>query len=173
MQNLGRFGILVCREPKHWDRRYLSWECRQVCDFDSVESKAVKLSQYSTILPVHNATVDGSNHAPIQYVSPFPLNSTIPLPIYATSTNTSVDDDACNPLPGNTSDLSSVVVVIRRSTNCTLVKNLFGGSTGSLRLMESFATRKNRLEILRKWAESTFSSISESYCFNLSWQAEI
>ena len=126
-----------------------------------LESNAVKLSPNSTILPVRNATVNGPKHSPIQYVSLLPLNTTSPLPIYATSTNTSVDDDACNPLPDNTTDLSSFLVVIRRGNNCTLVKNpFFGGSTGYGRTHEIF-TRIKKLQILRRRAESLLSSISE------------
>lgn len=39
-----------------------------------------------------------------------------PLPIYATSNDTTIMDDACYPLPDNTPDLSDFVVIVRRGT---------------------------------------------------------
>ena len=51
------------------------------------------------------------------YFNPVPLtNVTTPFEIYATSTNTSTVDDACDPLPENTPDLTDKVVVIRRGS---------------------------------------------------------
>ena len=68
----------------------------------------------SMVIPLQNATVHGVDHPPITYVSPLPLNITGSLPIYATSTNTSIEDDACSPLAQDTPDLSKYLVVIRR-----------------------------------------------------------
>lgn len=69
-------------------------------------------------------TVDLSNgHAPIAYYSLFPLPVPGSHPIYATSTDTSVPDDACNPLPDSTPDLGNYVVLIRRGT-CTFLTKL-------------------------------------------------
>jgi hypothetical protein len=42
--------------------------------------------------------------------------------MYATSTDTSVVDDACDPLPNTTPDLSSMLVVIRYSTVCAPIE---------------------------------------------------
>ncbi|KAG9048751.1 hypothetical protein FS837_012114 [Tulasnella sp. UAMH 9824] len=61
-------------------------------------------------------TITLSNgHAPIAYNSFLPLKVDGSLPIYATSTDTDIADDACNPLPDTTPDLSGYVVVVRRA----------------------------------------------------------
>ncbi|KAI0633256.1 subtilisin-like protease [Trametes polyzona] len=77
----------------------------------------------NTVIPLQNATVHGVAHDPITYFEtfPFPINGT--LPIFATSNDTTVVDDACNPLPDDTPDLSSFVVIVRRGT-CTFVQKL-------------------------------------------------
>ncbi|KAG5637680.1 hypothetical protein DXG03_004395, partial [Asterophora parasitica] len=75
------------------------------------------------VIPLQNAIVGGVRHAPITYFQTLPLNVTKTLPIYALSKNVSIPDDACNPLPPNTPDLSPYVVLIRRGT-CTFVTKL-------------------------------------------------
>ncbi|KAN0065840.1 hypothetical protein ACQY0O_000970 [Thecaphora frezii] len=50
--------------------------------------------------------------------SPFKFNGSSTLEIYATSTDPEVTNDACNPLPNSTPDLSNKVVVVGRGT-CT------------------------------------------------------
>ncbi|KAF7351933.1 Minor extracellular protease vpr [Mycena venus] len=55
------------------------------------------------------------------------------LPLYVISNDTTVVDDACNPLPASTPDLSPFVVLVRRGT-CTFVTKLaniaaFGATT--------------------------------------------
>lgn len=75
---------------------------------------------FSTIIPLQNATVHGVQHDPITYFSTFPLPVNGSLPIFATSNDTTVVDDACNPLPASTPDLSKFLVIIRRGT-CTFV----------------------------------------------------
>ncbi|KIM45535.1 hypothetical protein M413DRAFT_343058 [Hebeloma cylindrosporum] len=77
----------------------------------------------NTVIPLQNATVQGVAHNPITYFATFPLPVTGQLPIFATSTDITVADDACNPLPDSTPDLSKFVVVIRRGT-CTFVQKL-------------------------------------------------
>lgn len=74
----------------------------------------------NTVIPLQNATVHGVTHAPITYFDTFPLPITATLPIFATSTDTTVADDACDPLPDSTPDLSKFLVVVRRGT-CTFV----------------------------------------------------
>lgn len=49
---------------------------------------------------------------------PLPVNGTLPL--YVISNDTTIVDDACNPLPDSTPDLSAFVVLVRRGT-CTFV----------------------------------------------------
>ncbi|EJD50489.1 subtilisin-like protease [Auricularia subglabra TFB-10046 SS5] len=61
----------------------------------------------------------GADHAPIPYISDgsiVPVDITGEWPIYAISTDTSVPDDACNPLPDSTPDLSTFVTVVRRGS---------------------------------------------------------
>ncbi|KAG9032752.1 hypothetical protein FS837_002643 [Tulasnella sp. UAMH 9824] len=54
-----------------------------------------------------------NGHSPIPYYSFEALDVTGSWPIYATSQDTTVDADACSPLPGSTPDLSTYVVLIR------------------------------------------------------------
>ncbi|KAI9067297.1 subtilisin-like protease [Trametes sanguinea] len=77
----------------------------------------------NTIIPLQNATVHGVEHNPITYFATFPLPINGTLPIFATSNDTTVVDDACNPLPDDTPDLSPFVVIIKRGT-CTFVQKL-------------------------------------------------
>lgn len=74
----------------------------------------------STVIPLQNATVGGVVHAPITYFETFPFPITQALPIFATSNDTTVIDDACNPLPPSVPDLSKFLVLVRRGT-CTFV----------------------------------------------------
>lgn len=75
----------------------------------------------NTIIPLQNATVHGVTHDPITYFDALPLPITETLPIFATSTDTTVVDDACDPLPDSTPDLSKFIVIVRRGT-CTFVR---------------------------------------------------
>ncbi|KAG8901449.1 hypothetical protein FRC01_009845, partial [Tulasnella sp. 417] len=69
-------------------------------------------------------TITLSNgHEPIIYNSFLPLKVDGSLPIYATSTDTDIADDACNPLPDTTPDLSGSVVIIRRGS-CAFTQKL-------------------------------------------------
>ncbi|KXN90803.1 Minor extracellular protease vpr [Leucoagaricus sp. SymC.cos] len=75
------------------------------------------------IIPLQNATVHGVQHDPITYFNALPLPVNGSLPIFATSNSTTVVDDACNPLPDDTPDLSGRLVVIRRGT-CPFTQKL-------------------------------------------------
>ncbi|PPQ89471.1 hypothetical protein CVT25_011997 [Psilocybe cyanescens] len=77
----------------------------------------------NTIIPLQNATVHGVTHDPITYFAslPFPIEGV--LPVYATSNDTTIADDACDPLPDSTPDLSDKVVIIRRGS-CNFVQKL-------------------------------------------------
>ncbi|RPD78695.1 subtilisin-like protease [Lentinus tigrinus ALCF2SS1-7] len=77
----------------------------------------------NTVIPLQNATVHGVAHDPIPYFDALPLPVNATLPVFATSNDTTVVDDACNPLPDDTPDLSGFVVVVRRGT-CTFVQKL-------------------------------------------------
>ncbi|KAI0823378.1 subtilisin-like protease [Trametes gibbosa] len=77
----------------------------------------------NTVIPLQNATVHGVAHDPITYFATFPLPINGALPIFATSNDTTVSDDACDALPDDTPDLSGFVVIVRRGT-CTFVQKL-------------------------------------------------
>ena len=70
----------------------------------------------NTLIPVQNAK-SSDRDAPIPYFSLMPLNFTESLPVFAISKEI-VTDDACNPLPDSTPDLSPYIVLIRRGS-CT------------------------------------------------------
>jgi len=77
----------------------------------------------NTVIPLQNATVGGVAHPPITYFATFPLPFKGAFPIFATSNDTKVVNDACNPLPTTTPDLSPFVVIVRRGS-CTFVQKL-------------------------------------------------
>ncbi|KAF9050468.1 peptidase [Panaeolus papilionaceus] len=77
----------------------------------------------NTAIPVQSAIVNGVQHEPISYYSSDPLPVDGELPIYATSKDSTVVDDACNPLPDDTPDLSKFVVIVRRGS-CSFVQKL-------------------------------------------------
>ncbi|KAJ6521908.1 subtilisin-like protease [Mycena vulgaris] len=90
-------------------------------------------SSENTVIPLQSLTVEGVAHDPIIYYDTFPLPVEGTLPLFATSNDTTVVDDACNPLPDSTPDLSGFVVLVRRGT-CTFVTKLaniaaFGAKT--------------------------------------------
>ncbi|CAE6403377.1 unnamed protein product [Rhizoctonia solani] len=100
------------------DGQYGSWYASgpatglSVISIGSVDNTAVNLQ---------NATV--SNGRTIPYQSLEKLAIPDGLPIYATSQDPAIVDDACNPLPASTPDLSNYVVLIRRGT-CTFIQKL-------------------------------------------------
>ena len=57
------------------------------------------------------------------YFKALPLEITNQLPIFALSTDITVPNDACNPLPDSTPDLSGFLTIIRRGS-CTFVQKL-------------------------------------------------
>ena len=77
----------------------------------------------NTIIPLQNLTVTGVPHDPITYFSALPLPVKDTLPLYATSKDATVTNDACDPLPDSTPDLSKYVVLVRRGT-CAFVSVL-------------------------------------------------
>ncbi|KAJ7723575.1 subtilisin-like protease [Mycena metata] len=90
-------------------------------------------SSDNTALPLQTLTLEGVDHAPIFYYDTFPLPVNGTLPLYATSNDATVADDACNPLPASTPDLSKLVVLVRRGT-CAFATKLaniaaFGANT--------------------------------------------
>ncbi|KAJ8076300.1 hypothetical protein PM082_000719 [Marasmius tenuissimus] len=77
----------------------------------------------NTATTLQSATVHGVEHDPIVYYNLFPLPVSDSLPIFATSNDTTVTDDACSPLSEGTPDLSPFLVVVRRGT-CSPVDQL-------------------------------------------------
>ena len=100
-------------------------------------------NSYSTGIPVQQATVGGVKHTPIVYSSLFPLPVKGAFPIYVTSNDTTISDDACDPLPASTPDLSSHLVIIRRG-KCTFVS-----LEGCTRLED--AENEHRYKSWRMW----------------------
>ncbi|KAJ7646960.1 subtilisin-like protease [Roridomyces roridus] len=89
-------------------------------------------SSDNTVIPLQSFTVEGVTHDPIPYYSVLPLPIDGPKKLYAISKDSTVVDDACNPLPADTPDLSEFVVLVRRGT-CAFVDKLaniaaFGGN---------------------------------------------
>lgn len=76
----------------------------------------------NTQLPAINAVLS-DGHAPVPYFSLRPFPVTTSLPIYATSKDITVANDACNALPSSTPNLAGYVVVIRRG-GCAIVDKL-------------------------------------------------
>ncbi|KAI0049851.1 subtilisin-like protease [Auriscalpium vulgare] len=70
----------------------------------------------NTYLQLQEATVNGVDHDGIPYYQLWSLDIPGNFPIYATSTNTNISNDACNPLPDSTPDLSNFVTIVRRGT---------------------------------------------------------
>ncbi|EDR11679.1 pyrolysin [Laccaria bicolor S238N-H82] len=77
----------------------------------------------NTVVPLQKLNVNGVPHDQIIYFATFPLPTPGDLPIYATSKDTTIVDDACEPLPDSTPDLSKFVVIVRRGT-CSFVTKL-------------------------------------------------
>ncbi|QRV93660.1 pyrolysin [Ceratobasidium sp. AG-Ba] len=75
----------------------------------------------NTVATVQKAVA--SNNKEIAYQGLKPLDIPSGLGLYATSSDTTVADDACNPLPATTPDLTNKLVIIRRGT-CTFVSKL-------------------------------------------------
>ncbi len=71
---------------------------------------------------IQSATLS-NGHEPIGYNSFLPLKVGGTHPIYATSTDPSIANDACDPLPVSTPDLSPFVVIVRRGS-CAFVQKL-------------------------------------------------
>ncbi|CAE6398441.1 unnamed protein product [Rhizoctonia solani] len=70
----------------------------------------------NTVSPLQNAIVSNGRKIPYQALQPLAIPAV--RSIYATSNDPSIPNDACNPLPTNTPDLSDKLVLIRRGT-CT------------------------------------------------------
>ncbi|KAK0437979.1 pyrolysin [Desarmillaria tabescens] len=130
-------GIVVTTAAGN-DGAYGSWYTSSPGNGISVISVA---SVDNTVIPIQNVTVKGVDHNPIPYLEAVPFNVTGDLPIYATSTNTSITDDACNPLPSNTPDLSGYVVILHRGT-CAFTQKLANAAAkgGKIFLIYNFDT---------------------------------
>ncbi|KAG8726781.1 hypothetical protein FRC11_014503, partial [Ceratobasidium sp. 423] len=97
------------------DGQYGSWYASSPGTGQSVISVG---SVDNTVLNIQNAVVSNGRKIPYQALK----NLDIPagLPIYATSSDPTIPNDACDPLPSNTPDLSGNLVLIRRG-GCTFV----------------------------------------------------
>lgn len=86
----------------------------------------------STVVPLQQATVHGVTHDPIVYYATLPLPVKDELPIYALSKDTTIANDACDPLPSDTPDLSPYLVIIRRGTCAFVSYNSTNASSTSV-----------------------------------------
>ncbi|KAG9127742.1 hypothetical protein FRC07_010194 [Ceratobasidium sp. 392] len=75
----------------------------------------------NTVINIQNATTSTGRGIP--YYSFLPANIPDGLKMYATSSDTSIANDACNPLPASTPNLADYVVVIRRG-GCAFTQKL-------------------------------------------------
>ncbi|KAG5916075.1 hypothetical protein E4U61_003983 [Claviceps capensis] len=77
-----------------------------VASYDNVDAPLV--SFHSTFNINNGRSID------FIYTPGDPAQWGVPMPLYATSLDYHIDDDACKPLPANTTDLSKYIVLIRR-----------------------------------------------------------
>ncbi|KAF9474706.1 pyrolysin [Pholiota conissans] len=77
----------------------------------------------NTVISLQSAIVHGATYGPIVYFGTRPFPVTTELPIYAISNSTTISNDACDPLPDSTPDLSSYLVIVRRGS-CTFITKL-------------------------------------------------
>ncbi|TFK18824.1 peptidase [Coprinopsis marcescibilis] len=77
----------------------------------------------NSVIPLQTANLQGTDQPSVIYFSLKPLSIEGEWPIYVTSNDTTIIDDACDPLPEDTPDLSQFVTLVRRGT-CTFVTKL-------------------------------------------------
>ncbi|KAG7085344.1 hypothetical protein E1B28_002910 [Marasmius oreades] len=107
----------------------------------------------TTFFPVLTATVKGATHDPIPYYAVSPLSPvSTPFPVYATSNDTTAVDDACNPLPDSTPDLSSFVVLVRKGT-CPVMQQMtnIAAKGGNLTLVYNNVPGLEELNVSRNF----------------------
>ncbi|KAG9086315.1 hypothetical protein FS749_003726 [Ceratobasidium sp. UAMH 11750] len=75
----------------------------------------------NTVATVQNATASNGRQIPYNALTPLPIPAGLPL--YATTTDTNVVDDACNALPATTPNLANDLVLIRRG-GCAFTQKL-------------------------------------------------
>ncbi|CAE6450001.1 unnamed protein product [Rhizoctonia solani] len=79
------------------------------------------LTLSSTFVTIQNATTSAGRNIP--YFLGTPLTNATNLPLYATSSNVSIANDACAALPSTTPNLANSVVIIRRG-GCALADKI-------------------------------------------------
>ncbi|SCZ96446.1 BZ3500_MvSof-1268-A1-R1_Chr8-2g10198 [Microbotryum saponariae] len=79
-----------------------------------------------TVVPAYNMVFNTGGYPSMSVFSAKPLGVDHPMPLYITSTDLHVDNDACEPLPKSTPNLRNHVVAVRRGTcySSTKLKNL-------------------------------------------------
>ncbi|ESK92033.1 hypothetical protein Moror_10317 [Moniliophthora roreri MCA 2997] len=96
----------------------------------------------NAVIFLNNVTVHGVKHDPITYYSLSPFSVDGIKPVWATSNDTTITDDACNPLPASTPNLTDYIALIRRG-NCTFVQkatNAFAKGAQTILIYESNGT---------------------------------
>ncbi|KAH7317027.1 peptidase S8/S53 domain-containing protein [Stachybotrys elegans] len=77
------------------------------------------VADVDTVIGYHSTfETETSGEEDFGWLEGIPAFGNISLPLYATSNSTSTPDDACNPLPSDTPDLSEYIVLVRRA-NCS------------------------------------------------------
>lgn len=99
-----------------------------VSSFDNVKTPYVLYKgSYST-----NSSSSGPCSAPksesFGWLPSYHKFENLTLPLWATSHNTSVEDDACSSLPADTPDLSGFIVLIRMSRICDTADQMYSAS---------------------------------------------
>ncbi|RYP03360.1 hypothetical protein DL765_010526 [Monosporascus sp. GIB2] len=81
---------------------------------------SVDNTEITLLLAVATFRVGDGSAKSFGWEAGFPQYGNVSLPLWAVSNSTEVEDDACNPLPDDTPDLASYMVLIRESTTlCT------------------------------------------------------
>ncbi|KDE03626.1 hypothetical protein MVLG_05876 [Microbotryum lychnidis-dioicae p1A1 Lamole] len=79
---------------------------------DGISTASVEV----TVVPAYNMVFNTRGYPSMSLFSARPLGVDHPMPLYITSTDLNVDNDACEPLPKSTSSLRNHVVGVRRGT---------------------------------------------------------
>ncbi|KAI0040635.1 subtilisin-like protease [Auriscalpium vulgare] len=77
----------------------------------------------NTVIAIQNLTLHGADRDSLPYFRLQPAPFPDPLPLYATSNDSTVASDACDPLPDSTPDLSKYVTLVRRGS-CAFTQKL-------------------------------------------------
>jgi subtilisin family serine protease len=122
---------------------------KYVCNSRLPVAPLILTFSLSTVGLFYNASVSNGRLIPyISFQDPRPLSIPAGLPLYATSSDITVTDDACNPLPPSTPDLSNRLVIIRRGT-CSMYIKLDNAATFGAQYFLIYDNLDQKLGILQ------------------------